>query len=645
MIALETLSEGLLADHDPKKGVTYIEGDQREKQVAFHQLRKRALGILRYFQRKGLKPGDELIILTNISEQFIDVFWACILGKIVPVPLALGISDDHRIKIFRIFEKLNHPRFYIDQNNYNRLVAFAESKKLNSSVLQNNSIIIDEMEATEEEGQIQKAEPEDIALLQFSSGSTSLPKGVVLTHRNIVTNIKAIIQGIDLNQKDSGLSWMPLTHDMGLIGFHLTPTMRDVQHYIMPTELFIRRPLLWLSKATEKKATVLCSPNFGFKHFLKAYENDRETAFDLSSVKVLFNGAEPISAPLCETFNKRLEKHRLDPKAMFPVYGLAEASLAVSFPTLGEHFKTISINRNSLGIGDNIQLSGNGKSVEYMIEGKPVAGCHIRITDNDGKQQKEKTIGRVQIRGENVTQRYYNDPVANREYFTRDGWLDTGDLGFLMEGELVITGRDKEIIFVYGQNHYPHDVEQVLESVEGLETGKVAVTGIRENQAEEDTILVFVLHKGKVDSFVPLISKIKKAIATQLGIPAGYVIPIQKIPKTTSGKIQRYLLAEAFDNGEFDEVRSEIEKLEDQGSPNGEIQTKVQSQLMEICNALITNKNVSIHDNIFEIGTTSLTLAQIHERIEELYPGKLEITDFFDYPTIEKLAAHIENKQ
>jgi acyl-CoA synthetase (AMP-forming)/AMP-acid ligase II/acyl carrier protein len=389
---------------------------------------------------------------------------------------------------------------------------------------------------------------------------------------------------------------------------------------------------------------VLCSPNFGYQHVLKTCHPEQFSQLDLAPVRILFNGAEPISVELCEEFLAALAPSGLQPTAMFPVYGLAEASLAVTFPPPGIHYRTATVSRHALNVGATVETTDtiNTDAVTFVGVGHPVAGCAVRIADENGQPLPAQTVGRILIRGDNVTHGYYRNAAATREAISAEGWLDTGDLGFLGNDGLVVTGRLKDILFINGQNYYPQDIENVLVKHAGIELGKIAVCGVRPPDREADVVLVFVLHRSAPDNFVPIAKNIRKCVNEKVGIAVGQVIPVDRIPKTTSGKIQRYLLAQQYQVGAFAPIIAQLQAFGVQDSSAGsEQQNEIERTLREICNTFITDKTVGLHDNIFELGTNSLTLAQIHQRIEAAYPNKLQITDFFDYPTIADLAKYL----
>lgn len=648
----KTLNELMAQNRSAPRSITFHNGENDSHAVSFAQLHDRALGILHHLQQLGAKPGDKLILLLSSNEQFIDAFWAGVLGGIVPVPIAIGISDEHRHKLLRIARKLGSPYIYTDRKTLDRIGTFATqsgdaSEAATFAQLSSRAFLVDSLHDISVKGTPHDAKPEDPAFIQFSSGSTSDPKGVVLTHANLIANIDGSTQAAGFNENDVSLSWMPLTHDMGLIGFHLVMFANKVHANLMPTELFVRRPLLWLSIASQQKATILCSPNFGYRHYLKVLGERSPGNLDLSSVRLIFNGAEPISVELCEEFLARMASVSLDRNAMYPVYGLAEASLAVSFPPVGRTIRAVQLNRHRLGPGVQAEVLAQASrdALGLVSVGKVIPHTELRIAGDDDAPLADGTIGHIHIRGGNVTQGYFEEPAVNAATFTADGWLKTGDLGVILEGETYITGRAKEILFVNGQNYYPHDLESVAQRAQGMELGKVVVAGVRPPGAETDQLVVFLLHRGDAADFVPLAAEVTKLINEHTGLEVADVVPVKRIPKTTSGKIQRHLLEQQYVDGEFASELAEIAALRGaQGNAATQSTDAIETRLLQICNGVLTNRPVGPNDNLFEIGASSLKLIEMHEQIDKDYPGLLDLTELFDHPTIGDLAKHLTLK-
>jgi acyl-CoA synthetase (AMP-forming)/AMP-acid ligase II/acyl carrier protein len=649
MIQYQTLPEML--DHRSRGplAIGYLEGENAKKMLPLASLRRRALGILHHLQRTGAQPGDLLILHVAGNEQFLDAYWACLYGGIVPVPVAVGISDEHKHKLLRIARQLGDPLLYTDRKLRDRLAAFAAEQGEGSTwaSLKRRTFLIDQLDDISREGTPARVAPEQTAFIQFSSGSTSDPKGVVLTHANLLANMDGVTRAIGLNERDVTLSWMPLTHDMGLIGFHLMVTYAGSQQYLMPTDLFVRRALLWMKFAAARRVTITCSPNFGYRHFLRTLGDKTLDGVDLSCVRLIFNGAEPISVELVEEFLDRMAPYGLRRNAMFPVYGLAEASLAVSFPAPGSGHRYLTVDRRSMGLGSPVRLvaADDPSALKLMCEGRPIPYTRVKLVDDAGVEVAPGHVGHVLIQGENVTRGYFRNPDANAAAIDAEGWLRTGDLGLWHEGEIYITGRSKEILFVNGQNYYPHDLEAVLQGKPGLELGKVAAAGVRPPQGASDELVLFILHRGEMSEFVPVAARAVHLVNEHAGVEVARVVPVGRIPKTTSGKLQRTALAKAYEDGEFAAELAAFDAAWSAAHDHGRAAAgQIERQLKAIVDDVLAGKHVDVDENLFEIGASSLSLIQIHEKIDELYPGVVDLTELFDFPTVSELARHLEQK-
>jgi len=631
------------------RAIIYLEGEDKERVVPFAELHARALGILHHLQALGLRPGGHLILFLNNNEQFVDAFWAAILGGIVPVPVAVGISDEHRRKLLRIARQLDAPCLYTDRKAYERITQFSAQAAAEDAfpIPRERVFLADQVDDISRTGRPHAATPADVAFIQFSSGSTSDPKGVVLTHGNVIANTLGAIRAAKLHDRDVSLSWMPLTHDMGLIGLHIFMLAAGMQVMQMPTDLFVRRPLLWLQAASHKRATVLCSPNFGYRHYLKVLGERAIEGLDLSAVRIIFNGAEPINASLCDEFLARLQPTRLRREAMYPVYGLAEASVAVSFPEPLSSLRMLPLDRHRMAVGNTARRleRTDPDALTLVAVGHAIPNCELRIAADDDSPLPEGHFGHIQIRGGNVTSGYFANPVASAALRTADGWTRTGDLGLVDSGDLFITGRAKEIIFINGQNYYPHDLEGIAIAAAELELGKVVVAGVRPSDAETDQLVVFVLHRTSIEEFVPLAARIARVVNERAGLEVAAVVPVGRIPKTTSGKVQRHLLEQSFLDGEYAAALAELRaRLVAPAAPVAPAADEIEARLKAICDASFGGRSIGLLDNLFDLGASSLKLIELHEEIDRAFPGQVDLTELFDHPTIAALARHIESR-
>jgi len=643
-----TLVDMLERNRNVDRVVTYIEGESAERRVSYGEVYSRALGILHHLQAMGAARGDKLILFLSNNEQFLDAFWAAIAGGIVPVPLAVGISDEHRHKLLRVARKLGRPYLYTDAKNLERLQALAAEVGETELMadLKSRCFLVESLTDISRAGKLHRPDPSDLAFIQFSSGSTSEPKGVMLTHGNLIANIEGASAVGKYGENDTSLSWMPLTHDMGLIGFYLVIFAARAHINLMPTDLFVRRPLLWLQAASKKRVTLTCSPNFGYRHFLKVLGSRKLEDLDLSSIRAIYNGAEPISVQLCNEFMQALAHTKLRATAMYPVYGLAEACLAVAFPKPDSEYRWIRANRHQLGLGRRIEVNpAEARDViELMSVGRVLPNMELRIADDGRAALPDGVVGHILMRGPNVTLGYFGDPQATAKALDAEGWLDTGDLGVIHEGDLYITGRSKEIIFVNGQNYYPYDLENIAQRAPGLDLNKVVAAGIAKPGTQGEELVVFVLHRGGLEEFLPTAAKVNRLINEHTGIEVAEVIPVKRIPKTTSGKVQRHLLTQSYLDGEFDEELLELGKLRTSHAGPHVMGSDLEGRLQAICEAALPGKRIEVDDNLFEIGASSLKLIEIHENIDRDYPGLVDLTELFDHPTIAELAKHLQGK-
>jgi len=628
------------------KGITFINGASEEHFVGYPELDAQARRALGYLQNKGLLPGDELVFQLEDNASFVVLFWACLLGKILPVPLSTGTQDDHKLKLVKVWQTLRNPYLVGDAPTLKRLENFclAHEYAVEWEQIKNQHILIQDALAETQYGEPQSVQAEDLAYIQYSSGSTGEPKGVMLTHANLIANAGDIAARSEIVDRDALLSWMPLTHDMGLICFHLTGVVSGISQYIIPTPLFIRRPLLWLEKASTHRASLLYSPNFGYQYFLDAFEGTEKKAWDLSSVRLIYNGAEPISTALCHHFMETLAPYGLQPSVMFPGYGLAEASVAVTLPTPGAALTAYVVKRDRLNVGDSIEeITDPAGGVSLVEVGYPIDHCAVRICGTDDEPLAENVIGHIQIKGHNVTSGYYRNSQATSALLTPDGWVKTGDLGFMRNGKLVIAGRAKNLIIINGQNYYPQDIEKAAQAVEGVTLGKVVACGQRNYELAKDELFLFILFKNAVSEFLPLVTDIRNQVWNRIGLVVDQVIAVRKIPKTTSGKVQHFKLLEQYRAGAFDEQLSELKRL---AQPAGKYRCfdglSTSEKLALIWKELFSRVPLSPDENFVQAGMNSMKATRLASVIAQALEVRISVKQLFEFPTLRQLSQWID---
>lgn len=540
------------AQNKKDKGITFILNDDSEQFFLYEEILGKALRRLGGMQQAGIKKGQYVLLVLNNNVDFIITFWACILGGIIPAPLIYPTStraiNASLKKLEAVWNVLEKPLILSDEN-------LKDSREVLNGIIGISGLEIEDVsnfDTNGEDGKIDLAEKDSTAYIQFSSGSTNTPKGVVLTHGNLLTNVEAIITSANFTSEDRSLGWMPYHHDMGLIGFHLSITALGMSQFNMTPYKFIKRPNQWLELISKYRITLTGTPNFGCKLVLNRIKPELLEKLDLSCLKYICNGAEPISVSLAEEFMEKLSVCGLKKSAMYTVYGMAEACLAVSFPIPYEEPVVHCVDRQILVSKSKVRYIDRKLKNALLLadEGYPVNGTEIRIVDQKGSVVPEGTVGEIQIRGDNVTSGYINNPEANKSSF-QDGWLKTGDTGFMINSRLTVVGRIKDIIFVNGQNFYAHDIEDVIEELEDVEPGKIVACGWHDEAEGREKVALFSTHHIKEDSVKTFYSKIIKHVNEIFGIPIDYVVSVPLILKTTSGKIQRFALVEAFRNNEY----------------------------------------------------------------------------------------------
>ena len=510
-------------------------------------------------QRAGVQPGDRVALMLPTAPEFFPVFFGAILAGAVPVPLYPPWRAN------RVEEYAQRQAKILADAGARLLVTFQEvgslARLLRGQVPGLEKVVTPES-LGKASGTVVRPLPEDIAFIQYTSGSTGDPKGVVLTHSNLIANIRAIAAALKIDSRDVGVSWLPLYHDMGLIGAWLSCLYLGVPIVILSPQAFLTRPERWLWAIHRYRATLSAAPNFAYELCMRRVDAQDLVGLDLSCLRATLNGAEPVQPETLEGFSRRFHPYGFRAETLLPVYGLAESSLAVTVPPLSRRARLDPIDRALFErTGRAKPASGQAvKPLTFVSAGRSLSGHQVRIVSSAGDPLPDRTQGHIQCRGPSVMQGYFGRAEATAEVL-QDDWLKTGDLGYLADGELFVTGRVKDIIIQGGRNLYPQELEHIAGDVQGVRRGCVAAFGVSgRRMAGERLVLVAETRRTGPEEKEMLAAAIRERMDSELGIPLDEVVlvPPQSVPKTSSGKIRRDSCRRLYLQGKLDSPSSAV---------------------------------------------------------------------------------------
>ncbi len=514
--------------------------------------------------RRGVPPGGRVSLMLPTSRQFFICYTGILLAGAVPVPIYPPFRAD------RIEEYAGRQSAILNNAGVCLLLTFRRAEAVAKLLKPRVKSLQDVVEAEKLLEAAEKAPPpapgalpafisgtrirksSDIALLQYTSGSTGDPKGVVLTHANLLANMRVIAQGVRLGPEDVGISWLPLYHDMGLIGAWLTLLMHGVPLVVMSPLAFLTRPERWLQAMSKHRGTITAAPNFAYELCVRKISDKAMEGVDLSSMRVLMNGAEPVNPETLERFANRFGKYGFRRESMLPVYGLAEASLGVTFPPMNRLPRVERVDREAFATqGRAVPASEeNENAIAFVSSGKSFPGHDVRIVDEQGNEVPERVEGFLWFRGPSGTGGYFENPEATARLMPQgpaqsEGeypWLNSGDRAFQADEEIFITGRVKDIIIKGGRNLYPHEVEELAARAEGIRKGCVVAFGLKDaSNGTEKLVIVAESREEDAGRRARIVAAINEEVSRGLGLPPDRVelIPSGSIPKTSSGKLRR----------------------------------------------------------------------------------------------------------
>jgi fatty-acyl-CoA synthase len=519
----------------------------------FRELREDALLYARRFVALGIKPADRVALVAETGADFAACFFGAVYAGAWPVPLPLPTSFGGReayVDQLEVQLKSCDPRLLLFPV---QLADFCGQAATKAGVTPRDWESLVEVEPRQ--GDLPKASPDDIAYLQYSSGSTRFPHGVAVTHHALLDNLRAHGIGLQVRDTDRCVSWLPWYHDMGLVGCFLSPIALQLSVDYLKTEDFARRPLAWLDMITRNPGTTVSySPTFGYDICSRRMSSQTraEDRFDLSRWRIAGNGADMIRPDVMQAFVDSFASAGFEAQAFCPSYGLAEATLAVSLMPPGEGIR--------LELVEEHELSGGAPGCEKRPRryravvncGKPVTGMEIEVRSGDGEILPDRGIGKVFVRGASVMHSYFRDEESTKACLSDDGWLDTGDMGYMSNGYIFIVGRAKDMIIINGRNHWPQDIEWAVEQLPGFKSGDIAAFAITGPSGEETPAVLVHCRVSDNEERGRLRDEIRERVRAITGItPVVELVPPRTLPRTSSGKLSRTKARNLYLSGEI----------------------------------------------------------------------------------------------
>ena len=559
----DTLLDVLFAHaqrHPQRNHVHFYQDQGAGEELSYGELLAGAQRLAGGLVERGLRPGEPVALMLGSDRDYFLAFYGVLLGGGIPVPLYPPARpsqiEDHMRRHRAILENCG-ARILITVPAGRGLARFMKMQVDRLAQV----VTVAELEGAKPFGGLRRS-GSDIAFLQYTSGSTGDPKGVVLTHDNLLANIRAMGRWLEAGAGDVFVSWLPLYHDMGLIGAWLGSLYYGARFVVMSPLAFISRPQRWLWALHRHGGTLSAGPNFGYELCLRRIDESELEGLDLSRWRAAFNGAEAVSPETIERFCTRFARYGFRRQAMMPVYGLAESTVGLAFPPLGRGPLVDRIQRQPFMRGGRAVPAeeDDATALRFVACGRPLPGHEIRIVDEFDQELPERQEGRLQFRGPSATSGYYRNPEATRRLF-RDGWLDSGDLAYMAAGEVYLTGRVKDIIIRAGRNLYPHELEEQVGQIEGVRSGRVAAFGSRDPvTGTERLVLVAETREQDGARLEALRRRINEMVTERAGAPPDEVllVPPDSILKTSSGKIRRDACRQLYEQGKLGRRRPPV---------------------------------------------------------------------------------------
>lgn len=608
------------------KTVSFIDDHGIETKSNYQELYNNSLSLLSGLQQSGVFKGEYVMLQLNAPRENVIAFWACILGGIIPVPVVTSLNYDpgsnHVVKLFGARSMMEGCRVLSSGSLVETLMHLNVPTEKPFDVLN-----IDKLWGDAGSAQVKGGNLDDTAVVFLTSGSTGMPKGVPLTHRNIWNMVNGTVGANSFTEDEISLNWMVLDHAGSLVFLGVMPTFLGAAQIHVPIRYILEDPIRWMDLIHKHRASISWAPNFVYGLYLEKADLIQQENWDLSCMRFMVNAGESVVARTARAFLKLFESKKLPMDAMRPAFGMVETCSGITWSR-------------------GFTLENSTDDQPFVCLGPTNPGAHMRVVDHAEKTLRPGEKGRLQLSGDAVFSGYLNNPKANEGLFTTDGWFNTGDLAFIEDDCLYITGREKDVIIVNGQNFFCHEIEGIVETVKGVIPSNAAAVGVRPEQAQTDMLSLFVSAKlnGEADE-ARLIKEIRTRVTRDIGLDVFKIVMIEpeSFPRTAIGKIQRSKLRSLLEEGSLQSTllfeqkltskrRRKIRKVRNAKELLGSI--------ADIWKDVLNLDTIGYEETFFELGGHSLLVIEVQQRLQELVGRKIPITELFNYPTVKALANH-----
>nr|CAF05650.1 TubE protein [Archangium disciforme] len=637
--APRTLAEALLqtAERFPTATVSFVQAQGSCTAWTLPELVERARRLQAGLRQWGLRPGDSLVLVLGREEETVEALWACVLAGVAPLvlpaPPARAEASPALSRLRHARQLLGGPRVLTRQEMLPDL-----ARQLQVSPTADILGAVEELRATGGEAPLPPGRMDDVALLNLTSGTTGKAKCAMLTHRNLLVRLEATNVVYESQPLERGLVWLQL-HNIGALSeYHLRPLCAGMHTFHAPTEEVLAEPLRWLEWLERYGIAQTWAPSFAYSHLLERLRKVEDRRWSLGGVRVLLSAGEQISAPMVEELMRRLAPSGVREDAFVAAWGMTETASGVTYARRpGTPPRMHTLERASLSGPLRHAAPASPTALRLMDVGAPIAGTALRVVDASGELLSEECVGRIQVRGEMISPGYYGDPKASAALLTADGWLETGDLGFLSEGALTITGRAKDLVIIHGTNFSCYEIESAVEQVEGVAPSSAAAAAVRMLEGSREELAVFFVPTEGLAPQPPasLLSRIRQQVLEQVGVRIDHLIPLEphQLPRTEGGKLRRSELRARFEAGEL-----RAPQPAPVPSPSRPLEQLIASVWAEV----LEHQDIAPEASFFDLGGNSILLVRVERALRARLGLELTLMDLFAYPTVHSLADYLE---